>query len=87
METKRQRSDPYVVPELARSLQGDRFDPAHYRKAWDTVDEVLALWARGMARHGTLAVPVAILLGARLVAVTLEACLSDAADTIAGGGC
>lgn len=85
METKRQRSDPYVMPEIARSLSGDRQDPASYQKAWDTVDQVLSVWIRGMSRHGTLAVPVAILLGARLVAVTLETRLSDVADAMAGG--
>lgn len=77
-----------MIPELASLLGGnklEREDPAHYRASWEVTDQVLAMWARGVARHPSLAVPVAILLGARLVAVTLEACLSDAADAIAGG--
>ena len=48
-----------------------------YDTVWHETNQVLALWVNALPRYHTLALPVAVLLAARLIAVSLEAALAD----------
>lgn len=66
-------ADPYELSEV------DAMNPA-YGTIWDETGRVLQHWIQTLPQHHALAIPVALLLGARLIAVTIEAALADHAS-------
>lgn len=55
-------------------------DHSDYQTVWRETNQVLALWVSALPRYRTLAIPVAIIIAARLLAVTIESALADHAS-------
>lgn len=66
------------TPSWATEISGPYSNS--YETVWREMNQVLSLWINALPRHHALALPVAVLLAGRLIAVTVEAALENHAS-------